>query len=526
MESQLELQGHGLDAIPPEEAARVYLGAVLGLQDAHGLASDPSFMDESTFSLQEEERSVVTGTTVLRFRQSYKGLPVYGSRVTVELLDGNGFLSTVAVTGEPSGAPTHPRISENDAKQIILKDSGQSSGEISTDSLPRQYYYYDDINGDIWRLIYIVESVRRLDNSLGDDMSIEDSIVDYFIDSQDGRILLRLPKVHTARGVAENILDSLGRPTSFSYENGPDGFMTLIDAKFNVHTYDFQLKGFSTSLDSLPGEYVKNPPDPWLAAGVSAHVNAVTVAKFMDVVLSRQGIDGHGGPIISTVNCTKHAGTRTWRNAAWFDLKGQMLYGQTETEAGLLSMAAALDAAAHEMFHGVIAHTCRLMYRDESGALNESLADIFGVIISNWGNPLISSWNWQIAEQALDRPIRDISQPEVDGRPGHYRDYKNMTGDFGGVHTNSSIHSKVLYIAMQESTPNGDRVFSGEDIARVFYVTLRDYLGETSRFADARAGAEMASLSLFRDEDRDVRQRKLNAISKAYDAVGIDAAQG
>ncbi len=40
-----------------------------------------------------------------------------------------------------------------------------------------------------------------------------------------------------------------------------------------------------------------------------------------------------------------------------------------------------IDIVAHEMTHGIIAHEKNLLYLNEPGAVNKSLADIFGTLI-------------------------------------------------------------------------------------------------------------------------------------------------
>ena len=64
----------------------------------------------------------------------------------------------------------------------------------------------------------------------------------------------------------------------------------------------------------------------------------------------------------------------------------------------LRSLAVNLDVVGHEMFHGVTDGKSRLEYQDESGALNESYSDLFGILISNFDKPNIKDWDWQVGE--------------------------------------------------------------------------------------------------------------------------------
>ena len=64
-------------------------------------------------------------------------------------------------------------------------------------------------------------------------------------------------------------------------------------------------------------------------------------------------------------------------NAFW---NGEFM-GYGNGNQGFKPLAGALDVAGHEMTHGVIENTARLEYRNQSGALNESFADIFATLI-------------------------------------------------------------------------------------------------------------------------------------------------
>lgn len=96
-------------------------------------------------------------------------------------------------------------------------------------------------------------------------------------------------------------------------------------------------------------------------------------------------------------------------NAFW---NGEvMAYGNGATD--FTPLAGALDVAGHEMTHGVIENTARLEYNAQSGALNESFADVFGV--------LIERKNWTIGETVTKRSafpsgaLRDMANPNQGG---------------------------------------------------------------------------------------------------------------
>jgi bacillolysin/neutral peptidase B len=277
-----------------------------------------------------------------------------------------------------------------------------------------------------------------------------------------------------------------------------------------------------SDLPQLPGSYVAlAAPDPWNPAAVSAHANASEVVDFLRRVLLRQGIDDQGGRLISSINCTLQPGVQEWRNAAWY--RGQMLYGQRQVNGSLRSYAVARDVVAHEIFHGVTESTARLDYLGESGALNESYSDIFGILIANFHQPDVTQWDWQIGEEldGTGLPLRDLSNPPACGQPAHMRDYQDLGEkvDHGGVHTNSGIHNKAAFNLLT-ATRNGAPVLDPATVAKLFYLTLTEQLSRTSGFSDSRRGLEIVARSLFRvDPDRNAR---METIAQAFDAVGIE----
>ncbi len=63
----------------------------------------------------------------------------------------------------------------------------------------------------------------------------------------------------------------------------------------------------------------------------------------------------------------------------------QMAYGDGD---GVIfrNFTGSLDVVGHELTHGVESFTSNLEYRNQSGALNEHFADVFGVLVRQWIN--------------------------------------------------------------------------------------------------------------------------------------------
>jgi hypothetical protein len=117
------------------------------------------------------------------------------------------------------------------------------------------------------------------------------------------------------------------------------------------------------------------------------------------------------------------------------------------------------DVLAHEFTHGVIDHSSDLIYYAESGALNESYADVMAA--------LIDADDWLIAEDRTSGlgAIRSLAHPPAFGHPDRYsqrctptNNYCGYAADDGGVHTNSGISNKAHYLMAQGGSHNGRSV--------------------------------------------------------------------
>jgi bacillolysin/neutral peptidase B len=204
-----------------------------------------------------------------------------------------------------------------------------------------------------------------------------------------------------------------------------------------------------------------------------------------------------------------------------------MVYGQALRAGKLRSLAANVDVVAHEMFHGVTDRTSRLEYAFQSGALNESISDIFGMIVSNLDNKDPRTWNWQLGENLMadNKPFRDMSDPTLFGQPAHMNGYRKMpysrAGDWGGVHINSGIHNKAAFNMLTAEGDDGELKLTPDEVAAAFYLANTQRLSRTSQFTDSRRAVVASARTLFRTLPLSEQESKISAIEAAFDAVGI-----
>lgn len=546
----------------PETAARGYLGQTLASPDIANLTAESVGGSAGGLKLLGVETLPLTQSVSVKFRQYVHQLPVYGSLVTVELDEESRLLSLNSSLGAPKDVDPVATVAPGDALRTVAAAAGYAADQRPA-KLPRLVVYFDAAVGR-WRLTYVVEDVPTVAGDAGAAGAerapargalpprVRDAaarqpgipaVYDYFVDAHTGELVAKLPRAASVAdhgavagepppdGTVMSIErpDVLGRPRAIPVER-IGGVWRLRDRELNVETFDFNLGDWQRERAGLPGAPAAEPPDVSPAA-VSAHANAREVARFLRERLARNGLDNLGEGIRSSINCVDGRDRREWKNAAWIGT--QIIYGQRVVRGDngadeLRSYAAALDIAAHEVFHGVTERTARLQYAGESGALNESYSDIFGVIISNAAVGSRAAWNWTIGEELSDTgvPLRDLSDPTRYGQPARMSEYRHWPVspyyDWGGLHVNSGIHNYAAYRILTAERPGGAPGaywFTPDEVAVMFYIALTQHLSRTSRFADSRRGVRLAARSLFRMQP-DVQER-VQAIDAAFDAAEI-----
>jgi Zn-dependent metalloprotease len=505
--------------LDPESAAKRILEHAFASQAMPSLTAPKVDGDESSFKSLGVETVPLTGTKVVKFRQQVKGIPVYGSLVSVELDDNNEMVSINSNMAKPDVASYVARISPLDALKRIATEAGY--GRELPDRTPTLNFYLDDKSK--WHLAYVVEDVRSRKKGKTSPAKYENPMVyDYIVDALTGALVAELPRTPTVGDSTDTGVDELGNMKTFGIEI-KGSKKTMRDATLNIETYDFAY--LDPKMDKLPGNIVASP---WSPAAVSAHTNAAAVATFLRDVLKRNNIDNMGGRMVSTVNCVVKQyeqpppGSKIWLNAFW-DGK-QMVYGQANFDNKLRSLASSLTVVAHELFHGVTGGTARLAYLGETGALNESYSDIFGTVISNSSEPDIAKWDWLIGDGISTgmEALRDMRDPTRLGQPKLMRNFKNLPdeNDYGGVHTNSGIHNFAAFKVMSAAEGNAF-LFKPAELAAMFYVALTQQLSRQSTFADSRRGVVLATRSLFRTLPQDQIDARVAAVEAGFEAAGI-----
>jgi Zn-dependent metalloprotease len=161
----------------------------------------------------------------------------------------------------------------------------------------------------------------------------------------------------------------------------------------------------SSDEDRLPGAVVRvegQKPTGDEAAD-EAYDNCGKVLEFYSKFFDWKSIDNKNMQVI----CTVHFGKK-YENAFWTSELKQMVFGDGNTF--LNNFTGCIDVIGHELTHAVVEHTSPLIYRSQSGALNEHVADVFGIMIKQWvQDEKAADADWLIGEDCIVPGVKGIS---------------------------------------------------------------------------------------------------------------------
>jgi bacillolysin len=527
-----------------EAAARHYLGRLLGSDPRPGLRglSAPDRPDVvPDLKLIDTREVAQTRTRLVRFEQTRAAIPVFGSLAVVELDSSRELVSASAELAEIAGVSSLARLSPGDAVDRVAEAVGKSASDLAALPAPTLAFYHDEPTAS-WHLAYYLRRVpgfpkdypsepaktRRGPHGLGRSPRSDRPAFDFLIDAHDGKILLYFSAAPMAAAVPIPCKlqgeDEEGAAHSFWGMKAGQAF-EMSDPIRLVRTFDF---GFGDiDAQPFPQAAISNPSanlGNTRMAAVSAHVNGTRVFDFYKSVLLRDGIDDRGMELISAVNCTYPVDEPPpeWHNAVWYE--NRMWYGQVREGNDFRSYARHLDVIAHELTHGVTERTSDLVYKDQSGALNESFSDIFGIVIKNWyrgERDSVAKWDWELGSGLGENggPLRDLSDPRRTGDPDHMNAFLQTRGDNGGVHTNSNIHNKAAYNVFVSRDQNGAYLFSPKEAATLYYLCLTR-LGRTATFSKALEVLLDVARTYYAGDQAELAA-KAAALTEAYGKVGI-----
>ena len=275
--------------------------------------------------------------------------------------------------------------------------------------------------------------------------------------------------------------------------------------------------------ERLPGDLVRGEgaPAPSDDAVNEAYDGLGATYVFYAEVFRRRSIDGQGMPLDATV----HYG-RKYMNAFWDGRR--MVFGDGDGKV-FGRFTRCLDVVGHELTHGVVQAEAALAYEDQPGALNESMADVFGSLVKQFHRKETArEADWLIGDGLLvalpGQALRSMKAPGTaydnalmgkDPQPSHMREYDAdaYPEDNGGVHVYSGIPNHAFYRA---AVAFGGHAW--EKAGRIWYLALTDLLSRRATFADAALATITAAERLF-----DAGAARI--VRDGWDAVGVKPVQ-
>ncbi|ATZ26772.1 Protease PrtS precursor [Streptomyces lavendulae subsp. lavendulae] len=233
----------------------------------------------------------------------------------------------------------------------------------------------------------------------------------------------------------------------------------------------------------------------------------------------RRSIDGSGLPLDASV----HYG-QDYNNAFWDGQ--QMVFGDGDGDL-FLDFTVSVDVIGHELTHGVTQYTANLDYHGQSGALNESMSDVFGSLIkqyslgqnadeADWliGAGLLGPNVTGVALRSMKAPGTAYDDDELgkDPQPATMDGYVTTSRDNGGVHINSGIPNHAFYIVASEL---GGKAW--ERAGQIWYDALTG--GQLEARADFAAFARLSTAAAVARYGEGGAEHQ--ALQKAWSAVGL-----
>ena len=403
-----------------------------------------------------ERRTIkdLAGWNRIKCHQQYNGLEVIGSQYTLHEKNGvikratGNILPHIDLSSVPTLAEAKAStIAQEFYENYLYQKTGitaPTAWQLSKPELVIMDRAYPEVSGN-YALTYKI--------ILSDDGSFNQPIQEvFYIDAHTGRIIDHLNLIaHTSvEGLAktkfygEKVIttDSIA-PDTFLLrdETRGDGIVTLKSTGEDFIDEDNYWDNFNATREEVGGD---------------AHYCSISHYDFMDEKFDWEGADGFGMPMYAYVFGTE----RNYVNAFW---RTRVLRdGQTVDTVGTITLGSGdcdqydplttLTVTSHEWTHGFTQYSSGLIYRSESGALNESMSDIFGKAVEYEYD--FDNFEWLIGDKFLvnpeeDQPFRNMEDPHLRSDPKLYGGDFWQFGEFASVHNNSGVFNHWFYLLVE-----------------------------------------------------------------------------
>jgi Zn-dependent metalloprotease len=436
-------------------------------------------------------RKALGGGSIVRLEQTFGGVPVIGGEVVVDVDDAGRTRSAISETLPGAAPSTSPRLTRQWATtaigRLVAKHTDRAVSDLSVATPTLALYDPTMLGAPALPGVSGARLVWRSEVTGRSDLGLRRLVL---LDAQNGKTALHLDMINGA------------------------GNRQVCDAG-----------GLDRYVPCLAANYIASPGSSLVDDIKKAYDYAGETYDFYHDVLGRDSIDGAGMTILSTVNYCPTGATCPYANAFWNG--SQMVYGAT--------YATADDVVAHELTHGVTEKNNGLFYYFQSGAINESLSDIFGefVDLTDGVGTDTPETRWKMGEDLPIGAIRDMEDPGLFGDPDSTDspnwDANTITEDLafdsGGVHGNSGVGNKFAFLLTDGTgagTFNGVSV-TGVGITAAAKVIYRASQTMTSATDYRGFAAALRTACTALQSDPDVDADTCVSVNAAITVVKMDA---
>jgi bacillolysin len=477
--------------------------------------------------------TLITGRVHERLEQYYKGVRVIGGDMARQT-DGGLTVSLFGTLYQGIDLNVEPRLSADQVKALVEHRTGV---ELGPSRLPTLVILPDDAGG--YRLVYRAIVFTPADGT------------EFFIDASSGDIVAHYSAAQRQSALGKGV-GVLGDNKKVSASTKVSGTFTSEDflrppdiATFDMKSGLNRTIGFLNGVVSLGNaDLARSSDNTWTdGAVVDAHSYVGYTYDYYFKRFGRRGLDNNNIGLASLVHPVVRNDVLSQSNDvigtfylnAFYAGDGVMVFGEglppniTAGGQHWNYLAGALDVCAHELTHGVTEFTSNLIYRNESGALNEAFSDIIGTSVefffqpSGVAGPLKA--DYLIGEDVVTPGgIRSLSNPGSFGDPDHYSKRYLGASDNGGVHTNMTIGTHAFYLAIEGGTNRtsglsvtGVGAANRDQMEKVFYRGFTQLMPSNATFSVARAVTIQAARDLYGAGSAVER-----AVMQAWTAVGVN----
>ncbi|WP_394205225.1 M4 family metallopeptidase [Shewanella waksmanii] len=410
----------------------------------------------------------IDGNERARYQQLYQGVPVFGASIVATRSPMNQFYNPVGyhiAKIDSDVISTSPSFSLDEALHVALSDNADKETVYNIES---QLYIWLDEKDQAY-LAWLISYVDSDGQAPSRPYQVIDAHSGKLLDSWDGMTFAQ------ATGPGGN--QRTGRyqfgDRYPAFEVTGSGSSCRLDST-NVETYDMNHRTSGGSIHTFPCyENTSREVNGSYSALNDAHAfGQVTFNMYRDWY--------NKAPITQKLRMRVHY-DRNYENAFWDGQ--QMTFGDGQNTFHPL---VGLGVVAHEVSHGFTQQNSNLVYRNQSGGLNESFSDIAAAAATYY---LEGSFSWQIGDRIKkgSGAMRYMDNPPLDGRSiGHTRDYYSGID----VHLSSGVYNKAFYLL---STTSGWTIREAFDI----YVKANQlYWNANATFESAGRGVYNATKDL------------------------------